>query len=102
MLAYLIASVLTLIGYWKLFTYFGEKGWKCLIPVYNAILLLRFLGWPATYIFFFLIPVGNLIFYFFVCKRIALKLGHDSILSALGLFMFPFIFFPMYTFNVTK
>ena len=32
----LIFSVLMIIAFWKIFTKAGEKGWKAIIPVYNA------------------------------------------------------------------
>ena len=28
-------------SYWIIFTKAGESGWKCLIPIYNLIIMLR-------------------------------------------------------------
>ena len=40
----LIVSVITIIANWKIFTKAGEKGWKCLIPIYNTVVLFKIAG----------------------------------------------------------
>lgn len=40
----LITTVLTIIALWKVFTKAGEKGWKSLIPIYNAYILFKISG----------------------------------------------------------
>ena len=32
----LVCAILTIIAFWKIFTKAGEKGWKAIIPIYNA------------------------------------------------------------------
>ena len=36
--------VVELIGMWKMFTKAGEAGWKCLIPIYNLVVLFKIAG----------------------------------------------------------
>lgn len=36
--------VVELIGMWKMFTKAGEAGWKCLIPIYNLVILFKIAG----------------------------------------------------------
>lgn len=37
MLIWIVISILNIIGCWKIYSKFGEPGWKCLIPFYNTI-----------------------------------------------------------------
>ena len=47
-LAYVLASlvicVLTIIATWRIFTKAGEKGWKSIIPIYNAYIYCKIIG----------------------------------------------------------
>ena len=56
----LIVGVLTIIASWKIFTKAGQKGWKCLIPIYNNVILFRIAGlspWLILVYFASIIPV---------------------------------------------
>lgn len=56
----LIVGVLTIIANWKIFTKAGQKGWKCLIPIYNNVVLFRIAGlspWLVLVYFASIIPV---------------------------------------------
>ena len=37
----LLVWVIQVIGMWKTFTKAGQAGWKCLIPIYNLVILFR-------------------------------------------------------------
>ena len=41
MWAILLVYVIQVIGMWKTFTKAGQAGWKCLIPIYNLVILFR-------------------------------------------------------------
>ena len=47
----LVIGILQIIGTWKVFTKAGEKGWKCLIPIYNVVILFRISGLSPWIIF---------------------------------------------------
>ena len=34
-------------SYWVIYTKAGEAGWKCLIPIYNLIVLLKIINKPV-------------------------------------------------------
>jgi hypothetical protein len=55
-----IISMISIIATWKLFTKAGEAGWKCLIPIYNLVILFEIVGisplWVLAY-FAFVIPI---------------------------------------------
>ena len=38
----LIAGILTLIAYWRIYTKAGEEGWKAIIPIYGTYVLYQF------------------------------------------------------------
>lgn len=38
----LIAGILTLVAYWRIYTKAGEEGWKAIIPIYGTYVLYRF------------------------------------------------------------
>lgn len=40
----IVISILTIIANWKIFTKAGEAGWKCLIPIYNLVILFKIAG----------------------------------------------------------
>lgn len=46
----LVCAVLVIIATWKIFTKAGEKGWKCLIPVYNLYILYKLTWRPLMFI----------------------------------------------------
>ncbi len=61
----LAIAVVELIGMWKMFTKAGEAGWKCLIPIYNLVILFKIAGispWLILcYLLFFIPVVGWLV-----------------------------------------
>ena len=52
----LIMMVLIMIATWKIFTKAGEKGWKCLIPVYGTYIQYKF-TWSGLQGILFLVAV---------------------------------------------
>lgn len=57
---YYIAGFFVIVGIvaqWRLYEKAGQKGWTCLVPVYNMVVFLRIVGRPASHLFLFLIPI---------------------------------------------
>lgn len=48
-------AVVELIGMWKMFTKAGEPGWKCLIPIYNLVILFKIAGISPWFILGYLL-----------------------------------------------
>ena len=48
-------------SYWVIFTKAGEAGWKCLIPIYNLIVLLKIINKPVWWFILLLIPLVNIV-----------------------------------------
>lgn len=43
-IAALVFAVMVIIGQWKIFEKAGEKGWKCIIPIYGQYILFKIMG----------------------------------------------------------
>ena len=95
----LVIGILQIIGTWKVFTKAGEKGWKCLIPIYNVVILFRISGLSPWIIFGYLagiIPfvgwivcLGSTIYQ---CNSLAKSFGKD-VGYTIGLLFLPTIFY---------
>ena len=62
LITFLVIYVLSVIAMWKIFTKAGQAGWKCLIPIYNLVILFRIAGispwWILAYLATFIPVVG--------------------------------------------
>ncbi|MBE5820614.1 MAG: hypothetical protein E7310_07405 [Clostridiales bacterium] len=50
------SAVFQYICFWKIFVKAGQEGWKCLIPVYNLIVLFKFIGLSPFLLLIYLLP----------------------------------------------
>lgn len=53
----LAIAVVELVGMWKMFTKAGEAGWKCLIPIYNLVILFKIAGLSPWLILCYLLSI---------------------------------------------
>ena len=97
----LALSILMIVSMWKVFETFGQKGWACIIPFYNIIVMLRIAKGEPVKFWFFLIPIYNIYLCFLLYRDIAAKYGKGSNEFAVGLLLLPFIFFPLLAFKET-
>ena len=95
------ATVLTIIGQWKMFKKAGAEGYISLIPVYNVIKEMRLGGLPVYWFFLnycALIPiigfVGPLFLVFWKNIRLAKSFGKGAGTGVLLTF-FPFVMYPV-------
>lgn len=90
-LLWLVLFVLYIVALWRIFTKAGEAGWKCLIPIYNVIVLLKIVGRPWWWLLLMLIPLVNIVILVIVYYDLAKSFGH-GIGFTLGLIFLSFIF----------
>lgn len=95
----LVVAILQLAGMWKVFTKAGEKGWKCIIPIYNVVILFRISGlspWIICgYLLAFIPFIGWLIslgIRIYQCNSLAKAFGKD-VGYTIGLLFLPTIFY---------
>ncbi|AWG25472.1 signal peptidase I [Flavobacterium kingsejongi] len=58
---FLILQVIHFLGTWKLYAKAGRKPWEALVPVYNAIVLMKIINRPVWWVILLFIPVINII-----------------------------------------
>lgn len=95
----LVIAVLQIAGMWKVFSKAGEKGWKCIIPIYNLVILFRISGLSPWIIFGYLagfIPfvgwIVSLGISIYQCNSLAKAFGKD-VGYTVGLLFLPTIFY---------
>jgi hypothetical protein len=90
-LIWLAIAVIGIIAGWKIFTKAGQPGWAVLIPIYNAIVLMRVIGRPWWWIFGFIVPILNIVVGIVVSLDLARSFGRGTGFG-IGLWLLPFIF----------
>ena len=95
---YLAIVVLVIAGIWKTFEKAGQPGWGSLIPIYNIYLMTQIAQKPGWWVIMFFIPLVNIVFAFMMYNEIAKKFG-QGIGYTIGLFLLPFVFFPLLGFG---
>ena len=60
---FLIIQVIHFIGTWKLYTKAGRKSWEAIIPIYNAIILMKIIKRPTWWVILLFIPIINLLMF---------------------------------------
>ncbi len=58
---FLILQVIHFLGTWKLYVKAGRKAWEAIVPVYNAVILMKIINRPWWWVILLFIPVINVI-----------------------------------------
>jgi hypothetical protein len=98
---WLAMIVVMIIAYWKIFTKAGEEGWKCIIPIYNVIILLKIVGRPWWWLLLMLIPFVDFIILIIIMNDLSKSFGH-GLGFTLGLIFLNFIFYLILGFGSSK
>lgn len=91
-------ALLNVAAVWRIYSKAGERGWACLIPIYNLYVWIRMAGRPTWWLLLFLVPFVNVVIGWLVLLGIARQFG-KGIGYALGLLFLPFIFYPVLGFG---
>jgi ABC-type antimicrobial peptide transport system permease subunit len=94
-------TVLEIVALWFVFEKAGEPGWAAIIPIYNALIVIKIAGKPWWWILLALIPLVNLIFYILVLDGLSKNFGKTSAFTV-GLFFLRFIFLPILGFGKSQ
>ncbi len=97
-LIFLIVGVIVIFSMWRIFEKAGKPGWAAIIPIYNLIVLLKIAGQSPWLVILLFIPIINWIVLFILSMGLATAFN-KSVLFALGLFFFPYIFYPILAFG---
>ena len=96
-------SVPIIISWWVIFRKAGKPGWAAIIPIYNIVLILEIAELDSSFsnVVMFLIPIFNIIWWFILSYGMASTFNKNDGF-AFGLFIFPFIFYPIMAFEKAK
>ena len=95
---YIIVALLMVISTWKVFDKAGKPGWACLIPIYNAVVMMQIAGKPEWWVILMFVPFANIVVLIMMELGIAENFG-KSTGFALGLIFLPLIFWPVLAFG---
>ena len=100
-LVMLVIGLLMIAALWKIFVKAGEPGWAAIVPIYNAIVILKSVGRPLWWIVLLFIPLVNLVVGFIVVFDLAKAFGKGSGF-ALGMIFLSPIFYPVLAWSDAK
>lgn len=78
LIAFLILQLIHFAGTWKLYSKAGKKPWEAIIPIYNAIVLMKIINRPTWWVILLFIPVINLLMFPIVWIETARSFGKNS------------------------
>ena len=85
-------------SYWVIYTKAGEAGCKCLIPIYNLIVLLKIIYKPVWWFILLLIPLVNIVIIIMINISLAKAFGKGTGFGV-GLTLLAIIFAPLLAFG---
>ncbi|PTL83875.1 DUF5684 domain-containing protein [Vitiosangium sp. GDMCC 1.1324] len=92
MLVGLAFGVLFVIAMWKIFTKAGEPGWAAIVPIYNAVVMLKIAGKPVWWLVLFFIPLVNFVAIILTYVGFAKAFGKGPGFAAGLIFLSPIFF----------
>jgi hypothetical protein len=90
----LAMMLLLFAAWWRIFEKAGEPGWAAIVPIYNAILILKIAGKPLWWIVLMLIPFVGIVVGLIVLFALAKRFGKGAGF-ALGMIVLAPIFYPL-------
>lgn len=91
---FLIIQVIHFLGTWRLYLRAGRKPLEALIPVYNAVVLMKIINRPKWWVILLFIPIINLIMFPVIWVETIRSFGKNSnldtflVIATLGLYMY--------------
>ena len=98
-LLFLLIQIIHFVGTYKLYRTAGRKSWEALIPVYNAIVLMKIINRPWWWTFLLFMPVINLIMFPVIWIETIRSFGKNSprdtmlVLLTMGFYIYYVNFF---------
>lgn len=83
---------------WCLFVKAGWPGWTCLVPFYNAYVMLKIAGKPGWWLFLMIVPFVNIVIVFVLPFALAARFGKGAGFG-FGLLVFPWLFYAILAFG---
>ena len=90
-----------IVAAWKVFEKAGQPGWACIIPIYNAYVILKIVGKPGWWLLLYIIPVVDIVIHIIVMIDFARSFGKGTGFGV-GLAFLSVIFMPILAFSDAK
>lgn len=74
----LLVQIVHFLGTYRLYQRAGRKAWEAIVPVYNAIVLMKIINRPTWWVFLLFIPVVNLLMFPVIWVETARSFRHNS------------------------
>lgn len=74
----IVAVLLAIIGWWRVFTKAGKPGWASIVPIYNIYVLLQIAGRPGWWLLLYLVPFVNVVVHIVVAIDVAKRFGQTT------------------------
>ena len=90
----LVIQVIHFLGTWKFYVAAGKKPWQAVVPLYNAMVLMRIIKKPWWWTLLLFIPIVNLIMFPVLWVELLSRYGKTSTIDTLlviltgGLYLF--------------
>ncbi|MGO4911412.1 signal peptidase I [Leeuwenhoekiella sp. W20_SRS_FM14] len=75
---FLAVQVIHFLGTWKLYKKAGRQPWEAIVPVYNAVILMKIIGRPWWWTILLFIPIVNLIMFPVIWVETARSFGKNT------------------------
>ena len=83
-----LAILLIIAGWWKMFDKAAQPGWMALVPIFNIYFLLKIAGKPGWWLILYLVPLLNIVIHFIVAIDLGKTFKKDLVFSILLLGLF--------------
>lgn len=90
----LVIQVIHFLGTWKLYVKAGRKAWEALVPVYNAVVLMKIINRQKWWVILLFIPIINLMMFPVIWVETIRSFGRNSrpetflVILTLGFYIF--------------
>ncbi len=78
---FFLIQVIHFLGTWKLYKKAGRKPWEALIPVYNAVVLMKTINRPWWWTILLFVPIVNLIMFPVIWVETARSFGKHKVID---------------------
>ncbi len=101
-LLYFIVITVNLVALSKIFEKAGFPSKSAYIPIYNIFILIKILDIPTPFIFFYFIPLINIMAYAYTCYKLSQCFNKGPVFYTIGIFLLPFVFIPVLGFGKSQ
>jgi len=86
---------------WKIFVKAGKPGWAALVPFYNTLVMLEFLGRPWWFLLLMFVPIANVVIEIIIVFDYAKSFGKSTGFG-FGLLFLGIVFIPILAFGSSR